>query len=183
MRRFTFLVGIAIAALALGGVPSAVAADPGVNHFTVADSFTDHDFCGTGQTVNISVSVRGTEFLSPNQPVDYRNVTEGYTVFTNPLNGATVIQHFANQFSDTIISGDPEGLHTHELTIKGQPELFRTDHGGVLIRDAGYIVLHEVDNGDEFVSSEIVVDRGPHPEAESDFTLFCDVMTSALGLS
>jgi len=81
------------------------------------------------------------------------------------------------------ISGDPEGIHTHELTTKGLPELFRTDHGGVLIRDAGYIVFHEVDNGDEFISSEIVVDRGPHPEAESDFTLFCDVIPGALGLS
>jgi hypothetical protein len=183
MRRFTLLVGIAIAALALGGVPSAVAANPDVNHFTFSDSFTDDDFCGTGQTVDISVFVRGTEFLSPNQPVDYRDVTEGNVVFTNPLNGATVTQHFASAFSDIIISGDPEGIHTHELTTKGLPELFRTDHGGVLIRDAGYIVFHEVDNGDEFISSEIVVDRGPHPEAESDFTLFCDVIPGALGLS
>jgi hypothetical protein len=183
MRRFTLLVAIAIAALALGGVPSAVAADPGVNHFTFTGSFTDDNFCGTGQTVDISVSLRGTEFLSPNQPVDYRNVSDGNSVYTNPLNGATVIQHFAGPFSDTIISGDPAGVHTHELTFRGLPELLRTAHGGVLVRDAGYIVFHEVDNGDVFVSSEIVVDRGPHPDAESDFTLFCDVMTSALGLS
>jgi hypothetical protein len=139
--------------------------------------------CGTGQTVDISIFVRGAEFFSPNQPVDYRNVTEGNNVFTNPLNGATVVNHFAGPFSDTIISGDPEGVHTHGLTFKGPPEMIRTDHGGVLIRDAGYIVFHEVDNGDEFISSEIVVDRGPHPDAESDGTLFCDVMTSALGLS
>jgi hypothetical protein len=174
---------MAIATLALGGVPPAVAANPGVNHFTFADSFTDDNFCGTGQTVDISSSGRVTEFLSPNQPVDYRNVSEGNNVYTNPLNGATVIQHFASAFSDTIISGDPEGVHTHEFTIKGLPELLRTPHGGVLIRDAGYIVFHEVDNGDVFISSEIVVDRGPHPDAESDFTLFCDVVTSALGLS
>jgi hypothetical protein len=51
MRRFIVLVGIAVAALALGGVPSAVAANPEVNHFTFADSVTDDDFCGTGQTV------------------------------------------------------------------------------------------------------------------------------------
>ncbi len=183
MRRFALLVGIVVAALGLCGVPSAVAANPDVNHFTFADSFTDADFCGTGQAVDISVFVRGTEFFAPNQPVDYRNVTEGNVVFTNPLNGATVILHFAGPFSDTIISGDPEGVHTHELTLIGLPELIRTAHGGVLIRDAGYLVIHEVDNGDEFIDSEIVVNRGPHPEAESDFTLFCDVMTNALGLS
>ena len=46
-----------------------------------------------------------------------------------------------------------------------------------------YIVFHDTFNGDEFVSGEIVVDKGPHPDAESDFVLFCDVMTNALGLS
>ena len=183
MRRITLLLlGIAVA-LGLGGAPSAVAANPDVNHFTFTDSFSDDDFCGTGQTVDISVSVRGTEFLAPNQPVDFRNVTQGTVIFTNPLNDATVINHFAGLSSDTIISGDPEGIHTHEFTNKGLPELLRTDHGGVLLRDAGFIVFHQVDNGDEFVSSEIVVDRGPHPDAESDFALFCEVMIGALGLS
>src|SRR2546422_6545026 len=122
MRRFALLVGIVVA-LGLGGVPAAVAANPGVNHFTFADSFTDGDFCGTGQAVDVSVFVRGTEFFAPNQPVDYRNVTVGYNVFTNPLNGATVILHFAGPFSDAIISGDPEGVHTHELTFKPLPKL------------------------------------------------------------
>ena len=183
MRRFALVLLGIVVALGLGGAPAAVAANPDVNHFTFTDSISDDDFCGTGQTVVISVFVRGTEFFAPNQPVDYRNVSEGTVVYTNPLNGATVTNHFAGQFSDTIISGDPEGIHTHELTNRGVPELLRTDHGGVLLRDAGYIVFHQVDNGDQFVSSEIVVDRGPHPDAESDFALFCEVVTSALGLS
>jgi hypothetical protein len=183
MRRFTVLLGIIVAALALSAAPSAVAANPDVNHFTMSDSLTDNDFCLTGQTVDISSFVRGTEFLAPNQRVDYRNVTEGYFLFTNPLNGATVIQDFAGPFSTTIISGTPEGIHTVVETHKGLPEMVRTDHGGVLTRDAGYIVFHEVYNGDQFVSSEIFINRGPHPDAESDFTLFCEVVTSALGLS
>jgi hypothetical protein len=58
----------------------------------------------------------------------------------------------------------------------------RTD-GGVLYRGAGYVVVHEVNNGDEVLSTEIVVDRGPHPDVESGFTLFCDTIPSALGLS
>ena len=132
--------------------------------------------------MDISVFVRGTEFLAPNQPVDYRNVTQGYNVFTNPLSGAKVILHFAGPFSDTIISGDPDGVHTHEQINKGLPEMIRTAQGPVLIRDAGYIVFHVVFNGEEPISSEIVVNRGPHPEAESDFTLFCEVVPAALGL-
>jgi hypothetical protein len=109
MRRFTLLLGIVVAALGLGGAPSAVAANPEVNHYTISDSLTDNDFCGTGQTVDVSVFVRVTEFLAPNQPVDYRNVVEGNVVYTNPLTGATVTDHLANGFSETIISGDPLG--------------------------------------------------------------------------
>jgi hypothetical protein len=182
MRRFALSLGIVAAALALVALPAAVAANPDVNHFEFSDNFTDDNFCGTGMAVDISVAGHGTEFLAPNQPVDYRNTTEGNIVFTNPLTGDTVIQHFAGPFSDTTISGDPEGLHVHEGVVKGLPELIRTEHGGVLIRDAGYVVQHLTFDGDEFISMEVVVNRGPHPDLESDFELFCQVMPEALGL-
>jgi hypothetical protein len=181
MRRFALLVGI-IVTLGLGGAPSAFAADPDVNHFTIEESFTDDNFCGTGEAVETSVFVRGTEFLAPNQPVDYRNVSQVKVVYTNPQNGATVIRHAAGLVSDTIISGDPEGVNTHELTVSGLSGLLRTADGSVLL-GAGYIVFHEVFDGDEFVSREILVNRGPHPNLESDLVLFCDVTTEALGLS
>jgi hypothetical protein len=32
----------------------------------------------------------------------------------------------------------------------------------------------------DFISSEMVVTKGPHPEADSDFTLFCEVISEAL---
>lgn len=181
MRRFALVVGIVVA-LGLGAVPSAVAANPGVNRFTITESFTDPDFCGTGQAVDTSISVKGTEFLAPNQPVDSRNVTQVNVVYTNPENGATVLRHAAGPVSDTIISGDPEGVHTIETTVRGLSGLLRTADGVVLL-GAGYLVLHEVFNGEEFVSREIVVDRGPHPNIESDLALFCEVTTDALGLS
>jgi hypothetical protein len=183
MARFALVLGMVAATVALVALPAAVAANPEVNHFSFSDTFSDDDFCGTGMTVDIFSSGHGTEFLAPNQPVDYRQTIEGNNVFTNPLNGKTVINHFANTFSDVIISGDPEGLHVHEFTFKGLPEMLRTEHGGVLIRDAGYLIFHQTFNGDEFISSEIFVDKGPHPDAESDFALFCEVMTDALGLN
>jgi hypothetical protein len=183
VRRLTLSLGIVVAALGMIILPAAVAANPQVNHFEFSGVSTDTDFCGTGMTVNISFAGHGTEFFAPNQPVDYWQTIEGNVIYTNPLNEKTVINHFANTFSDLTISGDPEGLHVHEFTFKGLPEMLRTEHGGVLIRDAGYLIFHQTFNGDEFISSEIFVDKGPHPDAESDFVLFCDVMTSALGLS
>jgi hypothetical protein len=182
MRRFPAFLGI-VAAFVLSVAPATIAANPEVNHFEFSGSFTDPDFCGTGMAVDISFAGHGTEFFAPNQPVDYWQTVVGNTVFTNPLNGNTVINHFANTFSDLTISGDPEGLHTHEFSFKGLPELLRTEHGAVLVRDAGYLIFHQTFDGDEFISSEIVLDKGPHPDAESDFEIFCEVMTSALGLS
>jgi hypothetical protein len=132
--------------------------------------------------VDTSISVKGTEFLAPNQPVDYRNVTVVDIVYTNPQNDATVLRHAAGPFSETIISGDPEGVHTVERTASGLQGLPRTADG-VVVLGAGNLVLHEVFNGEEFVSREIVVNRGPHPNIESDLVLFCEVTTDALGLS
>jgi len=60
------LLGIIVAAFALGGLPSAVAANPGVNHRILTDSFTDGDYCETGQALDVSFSVRVAEFSAPN---------------------------------------------------------------------------------------------------------------------
>ena len=51
----------------------------------------------------------------------------------------------------------------------------------MLIRDAGHITFRDTLDGEELLSSEIVVNKGPHPEADSDFELFCEVTTEALG--
>jgi hypothetical protein len=181
MRRFALVVGI-VAALGLGAMPSAVAANPGASHFTFTMSFTDPDFCGTGEAVITTVTVKGTEFAAPNQPVDVRNVTQVNVVFTNPDNQATVLRRAAGLVTDTVISGDPEGVYTVETTVRGLAGSLRTADGLVLL-GAGYLVLHETFNGEELLSREIVINKGPHPNAESDLALFCDVTTEALGLN
>jgi len=52
----------------------------------------------------------------------------------------------------------------------------------VLLRDAGVISFantFDLETGD-FISFEVTVNNGPHPEADSDFTLFCETLTAAL---
>jgi hypothetical protein len=181
MRRFALVVGIVVV-LGLGSVPSAVAANPEANRFSFTESFTDPDFCGTGEAVDVSVSVKGTEFFAPNQPVDYRNISDVTVVYTNPETGATVIRHAASMVSETLISGDPEGVHTVELIVSGLSGQLRTADGTVVL-GAGDIVFRETFNGEEFISREILVNRGPHPNLESDLALFCQVTTAALGLT
>jgi hypothetical protein len=58
----------------------------------------------------------------------------------------------------------------------------REKREGLKGADAGYIVQRAVFDGDTFLSIEVVVNKGPHPEADSDFELFCQIMPGALGL-
>jgi hypothetical protein len=183
MRRFAILLGIVATAAALIALPTATAANPDVVHFDFSDSFSDDDFCGTGMTIDISIEGHGTEFLAPNGNRDYWQRVVGNTTFTNALTGDTVIQHFANGFIARVIAGDPEtGTWVEEGTFSGLPEQLRLEHGGVLLRDAGIATFRNTFVEGELVSSELVSFKGPHPDAESNFELFCEVMVPALGL-
>ena len=170
--------------LVLALMPTAAsAAPPEVNHFRDVGTDTDPDFCGSGQAVDIAFDIRVNEWISANGPEDLvRTTVSGKQTFTNPDTGVSVVVSFAGQTTDTTISGDPEGLHTHLFTTKGLPEKIQIANGPVLLRDAGLIAFADTFEGDEFISSEIVLVKGPHPEAESEFALFCEVVTEALGI-
>ena len=58
----------------------------------------------------------------------------------------------------------------------------KTPHGGVLLRDAGYVVTRDTFDGDELIDQEILVNKGPHPDLESGFELFCETVVPALGI-
>lgn len=67
------------------------------------------------------------------------------------------------------------------LHPRGLPEKISTPHGPVLLRDAGIISFSDtvdISTG-ELISSDVLI-KGPHPEANSDFTLFCNVITADL---
>ena len=182
MRRLVLAVGAVIAAslTVIGAV--AVAANPTVVHFSDSGTFVDDDYCGTGETVNGTFDVKGTEWLTPNQ-ADYRNTAQGKNTLTNPANGAKVIIHFAGPFTATLVSENEDGGFTELQTFKGLPEQIKTAHGGVLLRDAGYVTfLRTFDENGDLVSSEVVVEKGPHPDLDSDFEAFCEVTVDALGL-
>jgi hypothetical protein len=191
VRAFLVVAVIAsamAAVLALGSSPGALAANPNSPcdspssqiiscHFS--GSFADNDFCGTGQTIDVVFEGRFTVPVAPNQPVDTWNNSESNAVLTNPSTGATVLTHSAYRFTGTLISGDPNGVHTVQWVFKGAAEIIRDPHGGVLSRDAGYLVVDATFNGDDLISTEIVADRGGHPLFGND----CSVLAPALGLT
>jgi hypothetical protein len=82
---------------------------------------------------------------------------------------------------------DEDGTSTFLATCKGQPEELKAD-GKPLVMDRGIITLAttidfgdpEDDTDDVFVE-EVLLQRGPHPEADSGSTRFCEAVESVLG--
>lgn len=182
MHRPATLIGIAVAALVLGAAPGAQAASPDVDRHTDVGGFTDPDYCGTGQTVDVGFEVHVVEFLSPNQAVDASGVLQGTFTLTSPETGATVTNHFAGPYSEHLASGDPAGIHTIEYVEHGLTEQLRLENGRVLSLDAGYLAWRDTFDGDQWLVGEITINKGPHPDADSDFALFCELTSTALGL-
>jgi len=182
MRWRTPAAALAVAVAAIAAASTAVAASPQHVHLTFSGTETQDDFCGTGKSVVDSFDINLNVWGAPNQPVATRNQSEDTTVFTNPATGASVVVHSAFSFSDALISGDPNGLNTHEWTFIGNAELIRSAAGGVLGHDRGSLVVDTDWNGPEFsgefLGADIVTDRGGHPLFGND----CDVMVPALGL-
>jgi hypothetical protein len=181
VRRLAAATALGVALSAVVGAPGALAA--GQQHERVHDvgSEVDPDFCGTGAEIDIAFDVWINAFTAPNKGL-YKETARGKVTFTNPLTDDTVILRFANTVLDVLVSGDLDGIHVVDTAVKGLPELIKTPHGGVLSRDAGYIVFRNTFDGDEFISGEIIVNKGPHPNAESDFERFCEIMPEALGI-
>ena len=181
VRRLAAATVVGVALLALVGAPGALAQGQQHERFHDVGTEVDLNFCGTGQRIDIAFDVWVNAFQAPNRGL-YKETARGEVTFTNPLTGDIVILRFANTILDVLVEGDLDGLHVIDTAVRGLPELIKTPRGGVLTRDAGYIVVRNTFDGDEFISQEILVNKGPHPNAESDFELFCEIMPEALGI-
>ena len=182
VQRLLVATALAVALMVIVRAPGALAAGQQHNHFRDVGTFVDTDFCGTGQTINGAFNVVVNEWEDPHTG-DFKGTNSGTTTLTNPATGDTAINRFAGPFWVVNISGDPEGDHVEEVTVKGLPELWKLEHGRVLIRDAGYVVIRQTIEDDEIVDQEVLVNKGPHPDLDSDFELFCETLVPALGIT
>jgi hypothetical protein len=146
------------------------------DHFT--DSFAS-DICG----IAVDVDLRVTDNFFVNADGTFKDTSSVRQTFTNPLNGRSVIVSAAGQvFGGAPVVDEAANTISFDTTYKGLPEKIQSGDGPVLLRDAGIITFRDtfdLTTGD-FISEQTIVNNGPHPEADSDFTLFCDVVTSAL---
>jgi hypothetical protein len=178
MGRPTFRQALVAAVVACVLLPAgALAAKPVEqfhDHFT--DSFSE-DICGIA--VDTQIVVTDNFFLYADD--SFKDTSSVMATFTNPDNGNSVVLSNAGQIRGTAVIDEDAGTISFGTTFKGLPEKIQTAQGPVLLRDAGVITFidtFDLETGD-FISSDVII-KGPHPEADSDFELFCEVMTDAL---
>ena len=184
-RRRMAIRGVVVATIAVIAAPSvqaqAAAPERFHAHFSILEE--DVDVCG----INADILHEGvfTDRVFTDKDgnfVRFMSTAAGTRTITAD-NGNSVVLHFAGQFTDVEpLVDEAAGTITFFGTNKGLPELIKTPHGGVLIRDAGVITFantFDLETG-EFISAEVTVNKGPHPEADSDFALFCEIVSAAL---
>lgn len=102
---------------------------------------------------------------------------------TNPVNGNSVVLSAAGQVRVAApIVDEQVGTITFQPTFKGLPAKIQTANGAVVLRDAGLLTRTDtidLETG-QLLASETIVSHGPHPEADSDYTRSCEVITQAL---
>lgn len=164
---------------AVVALPSAALAAKPVERFhdNFTDTFSD-ELCG----IPVDGVATGVDnfFLYANE--DFKDTSSVRVTFTNPENGKSIVITNAGQVSGTALVDEAAGTVTFITSFKGLPEKVQTENGSVLLRDAGIAVFTDVfdlDTGAP-ISSDVSI-KGPHPDLESDFVLFCDVVTEALG--
>jgi len=164
------IVALALPGATLAARPIAAFHD----HFT--DSFPS-DICGIPVQVDLVVSDNFFEYADGS----FKDAAANMSTFTNLDNGKSVVVSSAGTVTGSAIIDEQANTITFVTTYKGMPEKIQTGHGGVLTRDAGIISFRDtfdLTTGD-FLGTEVTI-RGPHPEADADYALFCDVVTGAL---
>jgi len=158
------------------------------SHEHVVDTFTD-TVCDIPLTITIDFIANDQERLAKSGFPLFKSTGRGTITFTNPETGQSVTNFFAGASKDLTVVDNGDGTITVRTAVTGVPEKIRLSDGTVAIKDVGRVVFVTVldYNGtptnvedDIFISQTIESLSGPHPDLESDFTLFCEVLVPAL---
>ena len=178
MSRFCALSAL-VGTLLLALMASTAGAAPLVNRFhgTFSDTFPDN-ICGIDGTTVVSGMDNIQEFADGTFKDEFR---QNY-VFTTAATGKSVLLFVAQQFTGTGPIDNGDGTITFVSTFKGLPEKIKLPNGRVLSRDAGFVSFNDTFDATtgEFLGETISPENGPHPDLDSGFALFCDVIVPAL---
>lgn len=174
MKRHLSIPFLMLALVGILTIPSASLAAAPTFRVKIDDTEVGVDVCGVTGTVHATgvniVTLNGDSFTQRGQVK---------TVFTADDGRMAVLQN-AGTITDTF-TDNGDGTITFTTIYKGLPERISSrGQGGTALRDAGvitFITTIDLNTGDVTTNVEV---HGPHPEADSDFTLFCDAFLAAL---
>lgn len=180
MQRPYFIAALAALALALA-LPAVAPAAPVIKgppsfHDRFVDDFVIDDFCGTGEPVSFHVEGRETVWEREDA---FKVVLNSKASVTH--GDVTLVELNAGRILGIVLSSGNGAARTEEIVETGLRATLKLPNGGVLTSDHG--LLHYVisfDENDEFLSVEVLRDRGGHPAFDSD--VFCEAATAAFGL-
>jgi hypothetical protein len=168
--------------LTLASVSTVLAARPFHEKVKVDETTTGDDLCGVEVTTHVELNVNFFDFGDG----QFRDVTQVRITWTN-AEGAWLSNFAAGpaSFSETLDGDILTVLEVH----RGVHEFLRSADGITEAFDRGQIAfmtvidLNDLENeaDDIVLSFETVFQAGPHPEADADFALFCEVVTQVLG--
>jgi hypothetical protein len=178
VRKSSALAGFAVA-LVTALVASSATAAPLTEQFhgTFSDTFPDN-ICGIDGTSVVS----GMDNIQVFADGTFKDQSRLNQVFTSSETGKSVEIFVAQQFTSTAPIDNGDGTLTFINTFKGMPEKLLIPNGPILSRDAGiatFIITVDAATGD-FISQTVPVENGPHPDLDSGFARFCDVIVPAL---
>jgi hypothetical protein len=164
------MVVLALPGAALAAKPIAAFHD----HFT--DSFSG-EVCGIPVEIKLVVTDNFSLFADDS----FKDTSSVKMTYTNPDNGNSVVLSSAGTVTGTALIDEQAGTITFVTSFVGLPEKIQTAQGAVLLRDVGVATFADTFDlaTGEFLGTEVTL-KGPHPEADSDFVLFCEVITEAL---
>jgi hypothetical protein len=158
------------------------------SHEHIVETFDDV-VCDIPVTITIDIIENIHVRLAKSGFPLFQTTGPGTITITNPETGKSVTVRFTGAVKDLTVVDNGDGTITVRTAFTGIPEEVRLSDGTVAIRDVGRVVFATViDYGgtptdtsdDEFISQTIESISGPHPDLESDFTLFCEVVVPAL---
>jgi hypothetical protein len=158
------------------------------SHDHIVETFDDV-VCDIPVTITVDIIENIKVRLGENGFPLFKTTGRGTVTITNPVTGNSITNRFAGASRDLSVVDNGDGTITVRTAVTGVPEEVTLADGTVAIKDVGRIVLVTVldYNGtptdvedDVFISQTIESVSGPHPDAESGFTLFCEVAVPAL---
>ena len=159
----------------------ALGAKPFQERITFEDSFPAEELCGVEVTTH--VTVKATVLGFEDRFVD---ISRAVITWTNEdgewlQNSVAGPVFFEERLEGEIltITTRHAGVQSRLTSAAGREAAF--DRGTITFVTTIDLNDLENENDDVFLGSEVISMAGPHPEADSDFELFCEVVNDVLG--